>query len=103
MLTHIRRYLTSQLRDPLAAEGQFFVDAASINAIAASPPPAIFLWAVGIANLGYLLLAAGFYTGTFRIFGLRKRWQVISVAAICLLIGLGLSNPEYVRELFYGG
>lgn len=68
---------------------------AVLSALRYTPrPPALDLWSIGIANLGYLLIGAGLYAGTFRIFGLRNRWQVFSVAAICLLIGFVLSNPH---------
>jgi hypothetical protein len=46
----------------------------------------------GLANLGYLLVGAGILKGTFRIFSLRKRWQVFFAGALAYLIGTFLSN-----------
>jgi hypothetical protein len=45
-----------------------------------------------LANLGYLLIGAGIIKGTFRIFGLKKRWHVLAAGAIAFLIGTLLSN-----------
>jgi len=69
--------------------------AAVLNGLTYTPmPPAIFLWTVGIANLGYLLVGAGIFAGTFRIFGLQNRWQVFSAAGLFLAIAFVLSNPH---------
>lgn len=46
----------------------------------------------GIANLGYLLFAAGIFGGTFRVLGLRNRWQVFGAAVVSFVIGTVLSN-----------
>lgn len=46
----------------------------------------------GIANLGYLLFAAGVFGGSFRILGLRNRWQVFGAAVVSLVVGTVLSN-----------
>ena len=46
----------------------------------------------GLANLGYLLIGAGIFRGTFRVFGLKKRWHVLVAGAIAFLIGTFLSN-----------
>jgi hypothetical protein len=46
----------------------------------------------GLANLGYLLVGAGIFKGTFRIFSLKKRWHVLVAGAIAFLIGTYLSN-----------
>jgi hypothetical protein len=48
----------------------------------------------GLSNLGYLLLAAGIWAGSFRALGLKKRWQVFSAALAFFLIGTVLSNIE---------
>jgi hypothetical protein len=45
-----------------------------------------------LANLGYLLIGAGIMKGTFRVFGLKKRWHVLAAGAIAFLIGTLLSN-----------
>jgi hypothetical protein len=41
----------------------------------------------GLANLGYLLFVAGLWPGTFRILGLKKRWQVFVSAVLSLAVG----------------
>ena len=46
----------------------------------------------GFAQLGYLLVAAGIFVGTFRVFGLRKRWQILLLGLISFCIGTALSN-----------
>jgi len=46
----------------------------------------------GLANLGYVMFAAGIFAGTFRIFGLTKRWQVFVSAIVAFLVGTILSN-----------
>jgi hypothetical protein len=46
----------------------------------------------GLASLGYLLFGAGLWAGTFRILGLKKRWQVFSAALVAFLVGTVLSN-----------
>lgn len=46
----------------------------------------------GLGNLGYLLIGAGIFKGTFRIFGLKKRWHVLVAGVIAFLIGTFLSN-----------
>lgn len=46
----------------------------------------------GISNLGYLLFAAGIFTGTFRVLGLKTRWQVFGVAIVSFLLGTVLLN-----------
>lgn len=38
------------------------------------PPPPVAIAGYGLANLGYLLVAAGVISGTFRTFGLTRRW-----------------------------
>jgi hypothetical protein len=46
----------------------------------------------GIANLGYLLFAAGLFGGTFRVLGLKNRWQVFGAAVASFALGTVLSN-----------
>ena len=60
----------------------------------ATQTPASMAMIVGycLANLGYLLIGAGIIKGTFRIFGLKKRWQVIVAGALAFLVGTFLSN-----------
>jgi len=45
-----------------------------------------------LTNLGYLLVGSGIIKGTFRIFGLKKRWQVLVAGALAFLAGTFLSN-----------
>lgn len=60
----------------------------------ATTTPAGFVTVIGygIANLGYLLFAAGIFCGTFRILGLRNRWQVFGAAVVSFVLGTVLSN-----------
>jgi len=46
----------------------------------------------GITQLGYLLIAAGVFTGKFGVLGLKGRWMILGVGAGTFLIGLVLSN-----------
>jgi hypothetical protein len=57
-----------------------------------TPARAPMIVGYGIANLGYLLVGAGIVKGTYRIFGLKKRWQVLLAGVIASLIGTFLSN-----------
>jgi|LSQX01.1.fsa_nt_gb hypothetical protein len=56
--------------------------------------PANYVMVVGyaMANLGYLLFAAGIFNGSFRVLGLRNRWQVFGAAVISFVVGTILSN-----------
>jgi hypothetical protein len=53
----------------------------------------------GIANLGYLLFAAGLFAGTFRVLGLKNRWQTIGAAILALGVGTVLSNMGASSQL----
>lgn len=53
---------------------------------------AVIVLGYGIANLGYLLLVASVFGGTFKILGLNHRWQVFGAAIAALLLGSLLSN-----------
>jgi hypothetical protein len=57
-----------------------------------TPAPFTVIVGYGLANLSYLLFAAGILAGKFGVFGLRRRWHVLIVAAICFCIGAVLSN-----------
>ncbi len=46
----------------------------------------------GIANLGYLLLLSGIIKGTFIVFRLTKRWEVITASVLLILLGNMLLN-----------
>ncbi len=65
---------------------------ATIYIATGTPAPPIMIAGYGLANLGYLLFAAGIFTGTFGVFGLKRRWQVLALAAICFAIGTLLTN-----------
>ena len=58
--------------------------------------PASFLMVIGygLANLGYVMFAAGIFAGTYRIFSFTKRWQVFMGAIIAFFVGTVLSNIE---------
>jgi hypothetical protein len=46
----------------------------------------------GLTNLGYLLFGAGIWAGSFRILGLKRRWQVLAAAVAAFGVGTVLSN-----------
>jgi hypothetical protein len=46
----------------------------------------------GIAQLGYLLIAAGVIKGTFNVFRLQKRSHVFGAAVVCLIVGFYVTN-----------
>jgi hypothetical protein len=49
----------------------------------------------GLVNLAYVLLAAGILAGTFRVFGIYRRWQVFALAVVAFLSGTALSNLDF--------
>ena len=49
----------------------------------------------GISNIGYVLLGAGIFAGTFRIFGLTKRWKVFLAGAVAWIVGAVLTNVGF--------
>ncbi|MGD9368825.1 MAG: hypothetical protein PVH87_24190 [Desulfobacteraceae bacterium] len=65
---------------------------ASIYIATATPASPVEVIGYGIANLGYLLFAAGIFFGTFQILGLKSRWKVLGAAIISFIIGTILSN-----------
>ena len=48
----------------------------------------------GLSQLGYVMFFAGVYKGTFLVFNLDKRRQVLSVAIILIVSGLVLFNAK---------
>ncbi len=66
--------------------------AATIYIATWTPANPVMVVGYGLANLGYLLLGAGIWSGSFRVLGLRKRWQVVSVAVVSFVLGTVLSN-----------
>ena len=58
--------------------------AAMIFLTVRTPASSIMIAGYGLANLGYLLFAAGILAGTFRVLGLKKRWHVLALAIVCL-------------------
>ena len=55
--------------------------------------PAIFFY--GLSQLGYVMFFAGVYKGTFLVFNLDKRRQILSVAIILIFSGFVLFNPQF--------
>lgn len=62
--------------------------------LASTPAPLVACIGYGLANLGYVLFAAGVISGKFRIFRLGKRWQVFVFALGCFILGTVLSNSR---------
>jgi hypothetical protein len=75
-----------------SAVGLLYPIAATVYVATATPAGAAMVVGYGIANLGYLLFAAGFVGGTYRILGLKNRWQVFGAAVAAFLLGTVLSN-----------
>ena len=76
----------------LSAVGLLYPIASTVYIATATPAGAAIVVGNGFAQFGYLLFAAGVFAGTFRILGLKKRWQVFGAAVVSFLIGTGLSN-----------
>ena len=55
--------------------------------------PVIFGY--GLFQLGFVMFFAGVYKGTFLVFNLDKRRQVLSVAIILIFSGFVLFNPQF--------
>lgn len=90
-LDHTRK--TSTLGFPwISALSLLYPISATIYIAKSTPAPPIMIAGYGLGNLGYLLFAAGIFSGTFSAFGLKRRWQVLALAAICLAIGTLLSS-----------
>ena len=64
-----------------------------------TPAPTPMVFGYGIGNLGYLLLAAGVFAGTFRVLGLHRRWQVFVAATVAIIAGILLSNVGFPNQL----
>ena len=67
-----------------------------ISMTTAAPTPMIVGY--GIANLGYLLVAAGIVSGTFKVFCLRRRAHVFLAAGLAIAVGIGLTNFGLSQE-----
>jgi hypothetical protein len=52
----------------------------------------------GLAHLGYLLFAAGVWPGSFRILGLKRRWQVLTSAVLSSVVGAVLCNLALLQS-----
>jgi hypothetical protein len=76
----------------LSAAGLLYPIAATVYIAISTPAGATVVLGYSIVNLGYLLFAAGVFGGTFRILGLRNRWQVFGAAFASFLLGTVLSN-----------
>ena len=74
---------TVSLAYPIAAAGYMAV---------LTPANPLTTLGYGLANMGYLLLAAGTLKGTFRVFGLKKRWHVLIAGVVTWVIGTFLCN-----------
>ncbi len=60
--------------------------------IATTPASPVMVVGYGLANLSYLLFAAGIWSGSFRILGLKNRQQVFGAAGMSFILGIVLSN-----------
>ena len=62
--------------------------------IAMKIPEVPVILGYGLSQLGYVMFFAGVYKGTFLVFNLDKRRQVLSVAIILIVSGLVLFNAN---------
>ena len=69
--------------------------AATVYVATQTPAKPLTIVGYGLANMGYLLFAAGIHKGTFRVFGLQKRWQVFVAGVVTLTIGTFLCNVGF--------
>ena len=65
---------------------------AAIYLATATPSSPAMVVGYGLANLGYLLFAAGIFAGCFHVFGLKRRWHVLAAAVAAYAVGTVLSN-----------
>ncbi|MGH9929157.1 MAG: hypothetical protein ACREA9_08010 [Pyrinomonadaceae bacterium] len=77
---------------PLASALALLYPVTATLYIASTPARPAEIAGYGLANLAYLLAAAGVVKGTFLAFGLRKRTHVFAVASACFIVGVVLSN-----------
>lgn len=73
--------------------------AAALNVSMNTPAPTSMVLGYGIGNLGYLLIAAGIFAGTFKILGLYRRWHVFIAAALAVTLGIYLTNVGFQYQL----
>ena len=79
-------------RVPWVSAVSLLYPAYGVWAIASTPAGPLLIAGYGTAALGYTLIAAGIFAGTFRIFGLKRRLHVFGAGACALIIGTLLSN-----------
>ena len=60
--------------------------------IARTPASSAQIAGYALAQLSYILFAAGLLRGTFGVFGLKKRTHVLACGAVVFVIGVALSN-----------
>jgi hypothetical protein len=76
----------------LSALSLIYPISATIYIATRTPAPTVVIAGYGLANLGYLLFAAGIFAGRFGVLGLKRRWQVIFIAIVCFALGTILSS-----------
>ncbi len=76
----------------LSAISLLYPVSATVYISTQTPARPLMILGYGLANLGYLLAAAGMFKGTFKIFGFKKRRHVFTAAVIFFLIGTILST-----------
>jgi len=88
-----------QYRDAIPSKGFPYLSflalgypVAAMLSMSESTAPVVIVLGYGLANLGYLLLAAGVVAGQFRAFGLEKRVPTIIAAVVFWVVGVVLSN-----------
>lgn len=77
---------------PIASTLSLLYPLAAAIYIARTPAPGAQIAGYALAQLSYVLFAAGILKGTFGVFGLKKRTHVLACGAAVFLVALVLSN-----------
>lgn len=84
--------LNEPRRFPVWSALSLLVPVVAFVRISSTPASATTQVGYALAQLGYVMFAAGVITGTYGIFGLKKRVHVIGGAIAAFAIGTALSN-----------
>ena len=77
---------------PVASAISLLYPLAAAIYIARTPASRTQIVGYALAQLSYVLFAAGVLAGTFRVFGLKKRTHVLACGVAVFVIGIVLSN-----------
>lgn len=98
-IEHSQARFIEQYRDTIPKKGFPYLSFLALGypitamlSVSEATVPVVIVLGYGMANLGYLLLAAGIVAGQFRAFALVGRAPTIIAAVIVWMIGVVLSN-----------